>query len=284
MEEFPRTMVGGISLPRMIIGSNWFLGWSHCTAAKDAFIKEHFGDYKKVADIIEVFLRNGVNAVMGLINSPILPHAVKEAEDRTGVECIIISTPGYPVDATTPTEGFDMDAVRRILDADAEHGAAFSMPHTSTTDALVCQCTRRIRQIEQITTETRARGMVPGLSTHMPEAIIYADESGADVETYISLFNSMGFLMHLEVDWTQRIIHAAKKPVITIKPFAAGQVRPLQGLTFSWNALRDEDMVTVGTMTPGEAQELCDMSRQILSRRAPEGALQRTRSKASVES
>jgi len=32
---FPRTTVGGVSLPRMIIGTNWFLGWSHTTAAKD---------------------------------------------------------------------------------------------------------------------------------------------------------------------------------------------------------------------------------------------------------
>jgi len=44
MSDFPRTDVGGLSLSRMIIGTNWFLGWSHCTAAKDTFIKEHFGD------------------------------------------------------------------------------------------------------------------------------------------------------------------------------------------------------------------------------------------------
>ena len=37
MEEkkFPRTMVGGVSLSRMIIGTNWMLGWSHRTPAAD---------------------------------------------------------------------------------------------------------------------------------------------------------------------------------------------------------------------------------------------------------
>jgi len=39
MTEFPRTNVGGVSLPRMIIGSNWFLGYSHTSLAKDHFIK-----------------------------------------------------------------------------------------------------------------------------------------------------------------------------------------------------------------------------------------------------
>ena len=46
--------------------------------------------------------------------------------------------------------------------------------------------------------------MIPGLSTHMPETPIYADESGLDVDTYISIYNAMGFLMQIEVDWVQR--------------------------------------------------------------------------------
>ena len=42
MIQFPRTMVGGISLPRLICGSNWMLGFSHTSKAKDRFIKELF--------------------------------------------------------------------------------------------------------------------------------------------------------------------------------------------------------------------------------------------------
>ena len=34
MNEFPRTMVGDVSTSRLIIGTNWFLGYTHCTAAK----------------------------------------------------------------------------------------------------------------------------------------------------------------------------------------------------------------------------------------------------------
>jgi hypothetical protein len=129
----------------------------------------------------------------------------------------------------------------------------------------------------------RERGMIPGLSTHMPESIIFADEADLDVETYVALYNSMGFLMQLEVDWISRIIHDAKKPVMTIKPLAGGQLRPFQGLSFVWNTIRDQDMVTVGTMTPREAEECIELSLSILDRRASTVELQETRSKKTVK-
>jgi len=117
----------------------------------------------------------------------------------------------------------------------------------------------------------------------MPETLVYADETGIDIETYVSLYNSMGFLMQIEVDWVARIIHEARKPVMTIKPMAAGQLRPFQGLAFAWSTLRDIDMVTVGTMTPREAAEVIEMSLNILEKKPFNQALQKTRSKASVK-
>ena len=92
--------------------------------------------------------------------------------------------------------------------------------------------------------------MIPGLSAHMPEIVVYSDENDYDVETYIQIYNSMGFLMQLEVDWIAGIIHNAKKPVMTIKPMAAGRISPFAAFPFVWNTIRDIDMVTVGTMTP----------------------------------
>ena len=125
--------------------------------------------------------------------------------------------------------------------------------------------------------------MIPGLSTHMPESIIYADESGLDVETYIAIYNAAGFLMQLEVDWIARVISEARKPVMTIKPLASGHLRPLQGLTFVWNTIRPQDMVTVGTYSPREAAEVIELSLNILERIPSAVQLQETRSKASVK-
>lgn len=283
MSTFPRTTVGGVSMPRMIIGSNWFLGYSHCTPSKDKLIHDSFPDYRKLADLLEVFLAAGVDAVMGFGRNELLQAGIHEAEQRVGRKCIIVSTPTLPYDRRTAVEGFNMDAIRELLDAEVGCGATFCMPHTSTTDAMLDKCSREIRQMAPVFAEMRQRGLVPGLSTHEPEAIVYTDETGLDAETYISIYNAMGFLMALEVDWTQRIIHSARKPVITIKPMAAGQLRPFQAFNFVWNTLRPQDMVTVGCMTPDEAREVVEISLGILESRKADVALQETRSKASVK-
>jgi hypothetical protein len=266
----------------MIIGTNWFLGFSHTSLAKDEFIKEHM-DRKRVADVMEVFVRAGVDTVMGLIQVPVLYEAVQEVQERTGRQVIVVSTPIIPFTPETPARGFDVGWVETVLDEQKSLGATFCFPHQMTTDSLLDRCTREIRRMPQVIRMIRERGMIPGLSTHMPESIIFADESGLDVETYISLYNSMGFLMQLEVDWVSRIIHDAKKPVMTIKPLAGGQLRPYQGLHFVWNTIRDQDMVTVGTLTPREAEECVEMSLSILQRRGSRVELQETRSKGTVK-
>lgn len=280
---FPRTTVGGVSLPRMIIGTNWFLGYSHCTAAKDQFIRDYNANRARITDIMEVFVKAGVDAVIGFIGNDPLYEAVQEVEQRTGKPIIIISTPHFPIEPQHLQTGLDVDAIQRVLDVEVERGATFCMPHTGTTDRLLDKLTRKIRFGPELCRLIRERGMIPGLSTHMPEAIVYADETGLDVETYISIYNSMGFLMPIEVDWVHSIIQSAKKPVLTIKPMAAGQVRPLQGLAFSWTTIRPQDMVAVGTMTPAEAQELIDISLRILEGQEKQIKLQETRSKAMVK-
>lgn len=82
---FPRTMVGGVSVSRMIIGTNWFLGYSHCTASKDRFIKDYNSNRKSIADIMEVFVNAGVDAVIGFIANDPLYEAIDRPARRHGV-------------------------------------------------------------------------------------------------------------------------------------------------------------------------------------------------------
>jgi hypothetical protein len=277
MTEFPRTTVGGVSVSRMLIGTNWFLGYSHTSRAKDAFIKS-YQTRERVADILTVFFERGVDTVMGM-PVPMLRDAIADAQERTGREAKLILTPGFSVLPDGPEES----EPERVFDTCKELGATFCFPHQSVTDALVDRMHKKIRDIDRYTGMIRDRDMIPGLSTHMPESVIYADNTGADVETYIQIYNAAGFLMQVEADWVMRIIRNAKKPVMTIKPLAAGRLLPVVGLAFVWNTLRDQDMVTVGTTTPDEARELIDISLDLLERRVPANELQRTRSKRSLE-
>ena len=278
MNEFPRTQIEKLSVSRMIIGTNWFLGFSHTSQAKDKYLKTSM-TVSKIADIMEVFVRAGIDTTMGLMTDEIMPLAIKETEQRTGRKIIRIGTPHLFVEQP----GRDEAVIEKILDQQAQAGIAMCMPHQCTTDALIDRCTHTIRDMAGYCKMIRDRGMIPGLSSHMPESVVYADESDLDVGSYIQIYNAAGFLMQLEVDWVHRIIQNARKPVITIKPFAAGRLHPFVGLAFNWSTIRDQDMVAVGTMTPDEAREVIDMSLALLDRRATPTPLQRTRSKASVE-
>jgi hypothetical protein len=273
MSEFPRTTVGGVSLSRLIIGTNWFLGYSHTSAAKDKFIKS-YQTRENLADIITTFLKSGVDAVMGM-PVPLLKNAIQDAEDRVGRKVTLILTPQFNLLPGGPAEA----EPERVFDECQKLGATFCFPHQCMTDRLVDRLHGVIRDIDKYTAMIRERGMIPGLSTHMPESVVIADKTGADVETYIQLYNAAGFLMQVEADWVMRIIRNAKKPVMTIKPLAAGRLLPPVGLAFAWNTIRDCDMITIGTTTPDEAREVIELSMDFLAKRIPENELQKTRSK-----
>jgi hypothetical protein len=271
-------MVGGLSVSRMIIGTNWFLGWSHQSPAKDHLIKSKM-DRKAIADVLEVFFRSGVDTIMGpLAQNPSIFDAIKDAEDRTGAKCIKVDTPIINVQDTDAGR----DETKAILDQVAASGAEICMPHHTSVERLLDRSTQQIRRLGEYTNMIRERGMIPGLSAHMPEVLAYADQNDYDVETYIQIYNCMGFLMQIEVEWIHKLITNAKKPVMTIKPMAAGRVTPFVGLTFVWNTIRDQDMVTVGTMTPAEAAEVIELSLAILERRSPNIGVRSSPSKYTV--
>ena len=276
MTQFPRTTVGGVSLPRLLIGTNWFLGYSHTSLAKDRFIKEH-QTRDRIRDILAVFMEHGIDAVMAPLSQH-LEDAICAAEDKTGRRMIRILTPSFNLLPGGPAE----NEPEVVLDQCKAFGATFCLPHQCVTDALLDRMQGVIRDINKYTHMIREREMIPGLSTHMPEAVTLADKTGADVETYIQIYNAAGFLMQVEADWIMRIINEAKKPVMTIKPLAAGNLLPVVGLAFVWNTIRDQDMVTIGTTTPDEAREVIALSLDYLNRRLPEHELQATRSKSSL--
>ncbi|MDA3800083.1 MAG: hypothetical protein PF692_13500 [Kiritimatiellae bacterium] len=276
MSDFPRTMVGDASLSRLIIGTNWFLGYSHTSMAKDKFIKD-YQTRDNIADILTVFLNSGVDTMMGL-PVPILSDAIDIAQNRTGREVKLVITPHFNI---TPGGDPAMEP-ERVFDECKAFGATICMPHQAVTDALLDRRASEIRDIGIYTKMIRERGMIPGLSTHMPESVVIADETGVDVETYIQLYNAAGFLLQVETDWVMRIIKNAKKPVMTIKPLAAGRILPPVGLAFVWNTIRPQDMVTIGTTTPDEAREVIDLSLDFINKRIPDNELQKTRSKKSL--
>jgi hypothetical protein len=276
--EFPRTKIESLSVSRLVIGTNWWLGYSHTSEAKDAEIRRTM-TAERIADILEVYLRAGVDTLMAPLPPEVLQRGMAMAQDRTGRRVLHLVTPMLNIAGGPAAD----DENRRTVEKCAALGCPVCLPHMATTDALVDPRTRTIRDMAGYCRLIRQAGMIPGLSTHMPETPVYADESNLDVGTYIQIYNALGLLMHIEVDWVHRMIWQCRRPVITIKPLAVGKLLPLVGLAFNWSTIRDQDMVCVGTSSPDEAREVIEISLSLLERRSPETALQRTRSKASVE-
>jgi 3-phosphoglycerate kinase len=263
---FPRTVVDGVSLSRMIIGTNWILGYSHTSPAADNLIRSKHNSVEPIVDMLEVFLNRGVDTMMApFAGNQTLQDAVKLAEDRTGKGLILIDTPIINVDDNANAR----KEAEAVIESSRKLGATFCLPHHSSVEQLVNKNKQTIDRLPDYLGMIRDHGMKPGLSCHMPELIIYSDLNDYDVQTYIQIYNCMGFLMQVEVEYIHKVIHNAKKPVMTIKPMAAGRVSPFVGLTFSWHTIRPCDMVTVGCLTPEEADEDIEISMAAFERRPP---------------
>ena len=265
-EIFPRTKIGNLSVSRMIIGTNNVLGGSHRTRARDSHIKGLFQDKESVASLIETYLDYGVDTIIGLIiENPHLVDGIKLAQDRKGTKINYIQLGVFDV-SDTPQARQEAQTYMKLC---KDNGCDIFMPLHNRVEELLNKHTRKIDRISDYLEMIRSHGMIPGLSAHMPEVIQYADENEYDVETYIQIYNAIGFLMQIEVETVHRIIWNAKKPVLTIKPMAEGHLNPFVGLNFVWNTIRPQDMVAVGCMTSGEVHEVVEFSRAAMDRRFP---------------
>ena len=267
LQAFPRTTVGGISLPRMLMGSNWILGYSHTSVAADEYINTINRNRESIARIAQTFLERGIDASMAPFSTnEVMYDGFKLAEDRTGKGMILIDTPIINVDDNPMARQEARSVIRKV----AKNGAKFCLIHHSSAEQLVNKNLGQMPRLPDYLSMIREEGMIPGLSAHMPELILYSDANGYDVETYIQIYNPMSFLMQVEIEQVSRIIHNARKPVMTIKPMAAGRCSPYVGISFAFATLRDCDMVTVGCMTPREAEEDIEIGLAAIERRLPD--------------
>lgn len=264
---FPRTEVGGVSLSRMIIGTNWMAGYSHTGDAANKMILDRNGDPKNLEPILETYLKYGIDTIMAPFG--VLPHimrAIQTVQEKTGKGFILVDTPTMNVDNNTLAR----QEAQAIIEKSKKLGATFCFLHQNSVEQLVNKNTMTIDRLDDYTKMIRDAGLIPGLGAHMPEVIVYSDLNNYDVETYVQLYNCMGFLMQVEIETVHSVIWNAKKPVMSIKSMAAGRCTPFVGLNFSWATLRDCDMVTIGAFTEREAEEDIQISLEALSRRYPE--------------
>ena len=141
-KEFPRTNVGGVSMPRLLMGTNWVLGYSHTGAAADLGIREKFQKPEDFYPVFRAYLDYGINAVMGPVSTtPLCLEAIRYAEEKSGQKLIIIDTPGMNVD--------DSPAARAEANATIKHsaeiGSTFCLIHHVSAEDMQNRAIRCMR-------------------------------------------------------------------------------------------------------------------------------------------
>ncbi|MDI6827299.1 MAG: hypothetical protein QME62_02310 [Armatimonadota bacterium] len=265
--EMPTTSIGGLEVSRIICGSNTFFGYSHFSAARDTWLKKYF-DVPRIVEVMAKCAEFGVNCVLsGPV--PAMHKAIQEVERQTGHHYVWICTPGMGNEDIT-------DGLKWC----ADHGVEMCFPHTSWTDIRLNIAKNEIEGIEPVFEQIRNLGMIPGFSTHRPEVIIVSDSRGYDAQAYIQPFNVAGFLCSVETDWIARIIRNTPKPVVCIKPLAAGRIMPEAGLGYVFRNNKPIDPVCIGFLSPEEAEEDIRIALAIMEHQQASIELTKSRSKA----
>ena len=264
----PTTNIGGVEVTRLACGSNSFFGFSHLSGARDEWLKKHFTD-ERLYDMLKCCAEQGVNL---FVSGPQQRFADlrRKLEEETGFHINW---------ACTPT-GMTLDELKRCIDQCREWDVEICPPHTSVIERNLNLRDREITDLPEALDYIRSLGMVPGISTHRPEAVPLVFERGYDVETCILPLNALGFLCQVEVEWQERIIREAPKPIIVIKPLAAGRMTPVPGFTFVYQRIKPTDTVAVGVMAPEELAEDVSIATSLMTGQESGVTLSTSRSKA----
>jgi hypothetical protein len=252
MPDLPLTKIGDVEISKVVCGTNPFFGFSHFTRARDLWMKEYFTD-ERIREVLEKANDFGVNAVLSGCNDRL--HGILRDMGKEGREIHWICTPG----------GTSSREVKKEVRWCADHDVRICMPHQMYTDNNLVSSKDDLLGYDGISDLIRSLGMIPGLSTHRPETISSMDRSGKDVETYVLPFNSIGFLSGVEVEWVRKVITSSTKPVISIKPLAAGRITPEIGLPFVLRSIRDKDAMALGFSSVLEVEEDMEIVREIIS-------------------
>ena len=267
----PKTMIGGHEVSRLVCGSNPFLGFSHFSAARDAWLRRYF-DVPLMVEVLAAVSEMGGNGLVGPADKR-LHDALQQHRRETGRDIVWIATTyGNP----------NLEAQQRELRQLAQWGAPICLIHASYSDSHLFRAEGRIEGMEQLLGLARSLGMAPGVSTHRPETLPTCDAAGYDVECYILPLNSIGFLSSLETNWVARIMRETPKPVVCIKPLAAGKLMPFEGLNFVYHSIKTTDTVAVGLLSPEEAREDITIAAEILAGMASLTGLSTSPSKSTV--
>jgi hypothetical protein len=236
MDPFPSLTIEGITIPRVICGTNALLGWSHVSAGRDAWIRAYYTP-ERIAEVWARCQELGVNAVMGPL-FPRLIEALEATERLTGLRPMWVAT----TNATQGPRGHEAEwqaaraagrrdeaaAMTRESTADQAQemrvaGASICLLHGGTMDTWP-MVDGRLAGLTEALAAIRAAGLVPGAMTHQSTRLNQLVEGGHDLAVIGTPVNRSGWMMSPDRETALAAVAAAGRPVFAIKTLACGRL------------------------------------------------------------
>ncbi len=250
---FPKAQVAGVSLPRLIIGTNSFLGFSHTSLGRDRWIRRFYTP-ERIADVFVRCLELGMTAVFGPFE-PRLLTALELVEKRTSIRLTFIAT-------TLGDPNTTREQVKRLREA----GAKFCLLHGGWTDSFPLE-NGRIKDFDRYFAFIREAGMIPGAACHRADRLRLLIEGNYDCEVIATPVNKMGFYMWPSQQALLEAIQQSPKPIIAIKPLASGRFdenRIDEWLRWTYS-VKGVVAAAVGFMSEEEAEEDAAIVRRLFA-------------------
>jgi hypothetical protein len=253
MASLPTTTIAGLQLPKIIVGTNSLLGWSHTSSGRDEWIRRTY-TAERVAEVLLHCASLGATAVVG----PLLPRLTDALAIARAVDPRItwVST----------TIGTSKETFREQLAEIKAAGSPICFLHGGWTDKWPV-VDGRLDGMERCIEEIRKAGIIPGTAVHNGERLAMVTRLGYDFDAYLVPVNQAGFAMRPDRATMLAAVASAGKPVIAIKPLACGRFEENKpGDWLRWTLDQAGVVATaVGVMSEEEASEDIAAAREILA-------------------
>ena len=260
--ELPKVPLGSYRISRLICGSNPFLGYSYRSEAHSVWQRRHFTP-ERIAQILEVCAKHGINAIAGNQDEDhTLATALRIMERRTGHRLYWIAyTHGGP--------DHQEESIQRIADDGAiacyiQGGVVDSRFQYNYVGNLQLDRPHHLEHIRDWLGRIREKGMIPGVGTHRAQILRLVDNSDYDVEFFTHPVNYVGaYCSYAE---TVRAVRSTRKTVIAIKTLGgSAKIRPQDGFTCAYTALKPGDLIAVGMEHEEAVEENARLAARIIA-------------------
>jgi hypothetical protein len=244
VDQCPTFELEGLTLPRVLCGTNALLGWSHVSAGRDAWIRAYYTP-ERIAAVWARCQELGVNAVMGPL-FPRLIEALDATERLTGARPAWVAT----TNATQAPRGREAEwqaareagrrddvqaMVRESIPAQALElkaaGASVCLLHGGTFDAWP-EAGGDLLGLDEALAAIRAAGLVPGTMSHDAPRLARVARAGHDLALLGTPVNRAGWMMLPDRDGALEAIASSGRPVLAIKTLACGRME--EGKLAEW--------------------------------------------------